>query len=314
LADLDVLPRSDTIAGAIVALWRHIAIDASDQDVTRIAAEPPFTVSSAMPTVCVDGKWETLLFLPPGIFDWIPALPAVERKKLKRVRFASVESLRSLLNGSMPPGVMARGEALVPASFDGELWTNQSRLRLQIDRMGDRPMDGQLYEFGGVQLSINVCLTLIVDFIDSGCRSNVEAALALLGDEGIGADRTAGYGSFTIDDADSGFTADLGTGARLCLSLLHPTRDEVGRGLLDAPAEYLITTRGGWATSMNGASFRRKVVNMLAEGSVVNELGSRRYGDSVMVLEPGQPGPSHPVYRLGSAVTLSIRPPNASKS
>src|SRR5262249_30864117 len=154
----------------------------------------------------------------------IPALPAIERKKLKRVRFASVESLRSLLNGNMPPGVVAIGEALVPASFDGELWINQSRLRLQVDRMGDRPMDGQLYEFGGVQLSSKVCLTVIVDFIDKGCRSNVEAALSLLGDEGIGADRTAGYGSFAIDDAEAGFAVDLGTGARLCLSLLHPTR------------------------------------------------------------------------------------------
>ncbi|MBV8360097.1 MAG: type III-A CRISPR-associated RAMP protein Csm4, partial [Deltaproteobacteria bacterium] len=278
LADLDVLPRSDTIASAIVALWRHIASGASDQEASRIAAQPPFAVSSAMPAVLAGGKWETLLFLPPGIFDRVPRLSGAERKSLKRVRFASIESLRSLLNGRIPPGVATRGDALVPANFDGELWTNRSRLRLHVDRMGDRPMDGQLYEFGGIHLANNVCLTVIIDFIDASCRSNVEAALALLGDEGIGADRTAGYGSFVVDNVEEGFVADLGTGARLSLSLLHPTRDEIERGLLDPPAEYLITSRGGWATSTSASSFRRKIVNMLAEGSLVNDLGSQRYG------------------------------------
>jgi CRISPR-associated protein Csm4 len=307
LADLDFLPRSDTIASAIIALWRHVALGASDQEVTRIAAQPPFAVSSAMPSVLVGGKWETLLFLPPGIFDRISRLSGAQRKSLKRVRFASVESLRSLLNGTMPPSVVARGDALVPANFDGELWTNRSRLRLQVNRMGDRPMDGQLYEFGGIHLADNVCLTVVVDFIDDGCRGIVEAALVLLGDEGIGADRTAGYGGFIVEHAEEGFAADLGTGARLSLSLLHPTRDEIERGLLDPPAEYLITGRGGWATSVSASSFRRKVVNMLAEGSLLKDLGSRRYGDSVIVLEPGDLGPSHPIYRVGAAVTLPIK-------
>ena len=311
LADLDFPPRSDTIASAIVALWRHVGGGASDQEVTRIAAQPPFAVSSAMPTVLVGDKWETLLFLPAGIFDRLLPLSGAERKILKRVRFGSIESLQSLLNGRMPHGAIARGDALVPATFDGELWTNHSRLRLQVDRMGDRPMDGQLYEFGGVHLANNVCLIVVVDFIDAGCRSTVEAALALLGDEGIGADRTAGYGAFTVEHVEERFAPDLGTGARLSLSLLHPTRDEIAGGLLDSPAEYLITTRGGWATSMNTVSFRRKVVNMLAEGSLVKDLGSRRYGDSAMVLEPGDSGPSHPVCRLGTAVTLPIKPPDA---
>jgi CRISPR-associated protein Csm4 len=309
LADLDVLPRSDTIASAIIALWRHVAPGASAQEVARIAAEPPFAVSSAMPTINVSGKWQMLFFLPAGIFDRIHRLSGAQRKSLKRVRFGSIESLRSLLNGTMPSGVVARGDALVPADFYGELWTNRSRLRLQVDRMGDRPMDGQLYEFGGVHLANNVCFTVIVDFMDTSCREILEAALALLGDEGIGADRTAGYGAFIIDHIEDRFATDLGTGARLSLSLLHPTRDEIGRGLLDPPAEYLIATRGGWATSINAVSFRRRGINMLAEGSLVKDFGSQRYGDSAMVLEPGELGPSHPVYRLGSAVTLPIKPP-----
>jgi len=153
----------------------------------------------------------------------------------------------------------------------------------------------------------------MIDFFDAGCRTNVEAALALLGDQGIGADRTAGYGAFTIEDIEEVSAPDLGTGARLSLSLLHPTRDEIEQGLLDPPAEYVIASRGGWATSTNADSFRRKVVNMLAEGSIIKDLGHAGYGDSVMVLQPGNSGPKHPVYRLGTAVTLPVKPPGAHK-
>lgn len=313
LADLDVLPRSDTIAGALIALWRHVVPGVSDHDVTRVAAEPPFAVSSAMPTALIGRKWETLLFLPAGIFDRVPKLSAAERKSFKRVRFADLQSIRSLLAGSLPQGAVPRGDALLPAGFEGELWTNRSRLRLQVDRMGDRPMEGHLYEFGSVHLGNNVRLTVIIDFIDDSCRRDVEAALALLGDEGIGGDRSAGYGGFAIEDVEDNFAPNFGNGARLSLSLLYPTRDEIEHGLLDPPAEYLITSRGGWATSPRAAGLRRKVVNMLSEGSLVRDLGRRGYGGSAMVLEAGEPWPDHPVYRLGLAVTIPIKPPDGSQ-
>jgi len=312
LSDLDALPRSDTVAGAIVALWRHVVPSASEGDVSRIAADPPFAVSSAMPTLRLDGKWDTLLFVPAGIFDHVGELSAAERKTFKRIRFANVQSIRSLLSGRLPSGAVPRGDALIPAAFHGELWTSQSRLRLQVDRFGDRPMEGQLFEFASLHLADDVGLTVIIDFIDAACRRDVEAALALLGDEGIGADRTAGYGTFSVEAAEEGFAPDLGKGARLSLSLLHPIRDEVEHGLLDAPAEYLITSRGGWATSARAAGLRRKVVNMLTEGSLIRDLGRRRYGGSPMVLEATSGGAEHPVYRVGAAVTIPIGPPPVS--
>jgi hypothetical protein len=44
---------------------------------------------------------------------------------------------------------------------------------------------------------------------------------------------------------------------------------------------------------------------MLAEGSVVRDLGAARYGDSVCVLAAG-PGRPYSVYRSGCALTIPI--------
>jgi CRISPR-associated protein Csm4 len=308
LADLDVLPRSDTLAAALISLWRHVVPGASDNDVTRIAADPPFAISSALPTVRLGGKWQTLLFVPAGTIDRIANLSSVQRKQLKRVRFADLDSLRALLAGSLPENSAQYGEALITGYVQGDLWSERSRIRLQVDRLGDRPMEGLLYEFGGVHLGPRVRLSVVVDFIDESCRRDVEAALALLGDEGIGGGRSVGYGGFVIEHVEEGFSADLGSGARLALSLLHPSREEIESGLLDSPAEYTIVSRGGWATPPGMAGLRRKPVNLIAEGSIIRDLGRARYGASPIVLEEG---PGHPVFRPAVAVTIPIKPPGA---
>jgi CRISPR-associated protein Csm4 len=316
LADLDLLPRSDTLASAIISVWRHVISEASATDVTRIAADPPFAISSALPTVMVGDAWRTLLFVPAGTFDRVAGLPSDIRKELKRIRFADSDALGALLNGRLPNTAAQCGEALISGNFEGDLWHKQSRLRMQVDRFNDHPIEGMLYEFGSVQLAAQVRLSIAIDFIDESSRGAVEAALALLGDEGIGGDRSSGYGGFEIEEVRENFAqdfADLGDGARLSLSLLCPARDEIEAGLLDAPAEYTIASRGGWTTSPGAAAMRRRPVNMLVEGSIIRDLGRRIYGASPMVLEGGDgAGTAHPVFRPGCAVTIPIKPPGAS--
>ena len=123
LADLDLLPRSDTLAAAIISLWRHVMPDASASDVTRIAADPPFAISSALPTVMIDGNWRTLLFVPAGTFDRVAELPSDLRKTLKRIRFADPDALRALLAGRLPNTAAPCGEALMNANFEANFGT-----------------------------------------------------------------------------------------------------------------------------------------------------------------------------------------------
>ena len=149
-------------------------------------------------------------------------------------------------------------------------------------------------------------MTVVAHFRDAAVRPAVEAALRLLGDEGLGADRSAGYGRFVVEAAE-GFDVRLGRGMRLNLSLLHPSEAEIREGLLDRPATYDLVTRGGWVTTPGARSLRKQAVRMVAEGAVLCDLGRDTYGDSPEVLHPEPDlGLFHPVHRLGVAVTLPI--------
>ncbi|MGH7907651.1 MAG: hypothetical protein ACREP6_13600, partial [Candidatus Binataceae bacterium] len=82
------------------------------------------------------------------------------------------------------------------------------------------------------------------------------------------------------------------------------TKAEVANGLLKPPAAYSLVQRGGWAELGGSGAARRQSINMLAEGSIVRDLDTARYGESVCVLDTG--ALPHRVYRSGCAVTASI--------
>lgn len=301
LGEVEKFPRSDTLAAALVSLWGHVT-NASASEVTSIAAEPPFAVSSAMP-VLADG--EPLLPLPVGLGERLAQGVPEVRKELRRTRFARAATIRKAVVEGDFAGARAQlrdTEREVAASMGEE-----SRTRLAVDRLGGGPIEGLLFDFGTVRLRDGARLGVVADLGDGSARAPFEAALRLLGDCGIGGDRSVGCGAFEVESV-SKFDPRLGEGARLVLSLLHPTPREIGEGLLDDPASYRLVPRGGWLTVPGAASLRRKRVNMLEEGSMVRDLGVRSYGDSPRVLDAlPELGLTHPVHRPGRAVTVPIR-------
>jgi CRISPR-associated protein Csm4 len=313
LADLEELPRSDTILAGVVSA--SCLLGASAQEAEDLAAHPPFALSSALPTVEVGGRHVCLLPVPTGLFDRLRSHDRGD-KRLRRARYVPPAILEELLAGRIPDDVVAVGGVLIDRSsatrFPKGLWRTASRTRLAVNRLDDGPIEGLLYEFGEVVFSPGVTLTILVSFQQPEKRSAFEAALRLLADEGLGADRTAGYGRLGLEAAEP-FNVAPGTGMRLNLSLLHPTKAEVEKGLLDEPAVYDLVIRGGWVTAPGGRTLRRRAVRMLSEGAVVRDLGTDAYGDSPRVLEPmPELGLSHSVYRPGVAVTVPIPwPPRA---
>lgn len=309
LSELEALPRSDKLASAILSLWSAVEPSISPAALTELANNPPFAISSAMPMLQLGGQWETLLFIPVGLAESLGSIAAIDRKRRKRLRFADAAALKQMLANQFPNDFSLRGDAIVSGNgSDAPLWHRESRLRLQVDRLGDRPSPGLLYRFDAVRFAEDVRLCIVAQFLDRQVRPAFEAALRLLGDEGLGGDRTSGYGHFVVESAQDGFTPQLGHGARLSMSLLHPSRQEVETGLLDPPAAYQLVPRGGWITGAGaGPAIRRKVLNMLQEGSVVRDLGGGSYGDAAAVMEPvAVRGLDHPVYRSGRAVTVPI--------
>jgi CRISPR-associated protein Csm4 len=307
LADLDELPRSDTVSAALLSVWSHVD---RDSDIGSLAAAPPFVVSSALPVLqdC-DGRWQLLLPLPVGIIDRLALSPS-QQKGLRRARFVEQSVLTELLAARLRIPVRTcshclLSEGLAERYTDG-LWWADTRQRLAVNRLGDGPIPELLYEFGATSFAPGVCLGVVASCRSARMQATFEAALQLLGDEGLGADRSAGYGRFAVESQERVDPA-LGTGMLLSLSLFHPTADEVREGVLEAPAAYDLVIRGGWVTAPGARTLRKQNVRMLSEGSVIRDLGRQIYGDSPKVLDPmPELGLRHAVYRPGVAVTLPI--------
>jgi CRISPR-associated protein Csm4 len=293
LADLDGLPRSDTIAAALISLWRWVD---SSAPIAEIAARPPFAVSCALPVPA--GRDEPLFPVLPGVLGAGRRDDPAQRKRWKAVRFMAASGFRALAQGQEP-------DAAQFPDPQSPLWTDDVRLRLEVDRLGDHPAEGRLFEFGTTSFGDGVRLALICDLDSDSVRNTFEAVLRLLGDEGLGGDRKVGNGRFAVIESRP-FDVALGEGARLCLSLLHPTKEEIDAGLLDEPAAYTLVERGGW---IDGMPLRRASIRMIAEGSLLRDLGRPTLGDSPKVLDPlPERGLPHPIFRPGRAVTIPATP------
>jgi len=326
-ADLEDLPRSDTLAAAVVSVWPSAQPGFSDSDLERLAAAPPFVLSSAMPALERNGRVEPLLFVPPALIERISAKDP-HAKRLRKTRFADAGTIRALMaRKALAPdallvsadGSLLRADAPSKSSaepatkpnakpdeiFEARLWHHETRPRLSIDRSTGRGGEGILFRYASTVFRSDLFLAVLAEFRDPSCRSKFETALRILGEEGLGGGRSIGFGRFRVERVGNDFAPDFGHGARLTLSLMHPARSEVQAGLLDPPAAYTLVTRGGWVEIAGIGAARRKALNMLAEGSVVRDLNRNQYGDSVCVMAAG-PAMPHPVYRSGCALTIPI--------
>jgi CRISPR-associated protein Csm4 len=129
----------------------------------------------------------------------------------------------------------------------------------------------------------------------------VEQALMMLGEEGLGARRSAGLGRFELQGPEVvALRCPSEFDAHLLLSLYHPTKREVTEGVLE-DARYHLILRKGWISSPDDASQRRMGIRMIREGAL---LPIAVTGDLTDVRPSGFP---HAVYRSGLAFTVPCR-------
>jgi CRISPR-associated protein Csm4 len=314
--EIDPLPRSDTLTAALFSLWPHLF---PEDAIEQLAQEPPFALSSALPWIEGDGQIDYFLPCPLGLLDNL-AREAKERKSIKKISHLTPELIRRQTSGELLDTKRGRryGEKQVkeirlwshrPADEDNSdrpFQRRAERLRLTVDRLGGGSVPGLLFDFAAVEFAPHCGGAVFTWFRSEDIRRKVEAVLTLLGEEGLGGDRTAGLGRFKVVAQEEVSFPDLGTGGRLLLSLYHPTTAEVEAGVLDR-ARYDLITRGGWVTAPGAMSLRRRPVRMLREGSVILDLGKELYGDASCVLNPlPELGLLHPIFRGGPALTLPI--------
>lgn len=297
--------RSDTLWAALVQMW-SLLFDESPQD---LAAACPFAVSSCFPLV----KGQRFYPLPDTAREDLAtalqktgeAQAGLRFKDIKKIKFINEQLLLRVLqadrlqlndlepSGSHFPHVKGKDAAYA---------ATEQRPRLRIDRLSGSVEGENFFYCSDLFFHDQSGLFFLMRCQDDAVRTRFEAALHLLGDTGLGADRTVGRGTFTCTAQPAQFPDPQHAGCFLLLSLYHPTREEVQAGTLQQALGYSLVRRSGHAGAPGVGSLRRADVWMLGEGSM---LVAPVQGDIPEVIAASTLAP-HPVYRYGRAFLMPM--------
>ncbi|OQA15688.1 MAG: hypothetical protein BWY63_02877 [Chloroflexi bacterium ADurb.Bin360] len=326
---LDYVP-SDTLFAALLDTWRHIG-----RDVTKIISKegrPVLRVTSAFPFA------GSVRFFPKPVdlqqlFTEATLKKEGAGKRLKKIRFLSEGLLLKAANGaylddalfpeeeydSPQTGIALQGGAfwllaeeaknlpkdwpVVPDKWwllrRKKVFEAQMAPRVTVDRINTAP---NLFQSERVLFNAGCGLW----FGAVGELSDLPELLTVLGDAGLGGERTAGYGHFTTTSTDILDLPDPQECAYL-LSRWHP-KDQTEITLLQRPdSAYKIEAVEGWLRTPDpAAAQRRKRIWLVAEGSLID---GNPQGDAADVrpeydAKSGEKIP-HPIYRSGFAVALN---------
>lgn len=311
--------HSDTLYSAIFTVWSHIFPDEVGSYIG--AASPPFLLSSAFP---FQGQAE---FYPKPL---APMKLDIDRKHFSRVQFIEAELFQEILSGGKPsfdpkdtrqngrfwikPNPDKHvGQPKEPSPQNGRTLLGPPETpimhevevpRVVIDRITNQ---GMLYYVSELHFGKNAGLFFWVRFNVPDIRSRLMQVLRVLGDEGIGLDRSSGKGLFKVNDDDISDEAVPGPNdaARfLTLSLFHPQEEEVKSNLLHCSG-YELVQRGGY---VSGRSYRRKTLTMFTEGSVFSGSPTAAFGDKEIVLPQDFEGSTlnNSIYRYGYAFPIGF--------
>lgn len=152
-------------------------------------------------------------------------------------------------------------------------------------------------------------LFFLAEFHDNGLRSQIMKIIRLLGESGIGTDRTVGNGLFLFDEnrdviKDITFSTQ-GSELQIPLGLYLPLEDELKEIDLDN-SYWGWYKRGGYIGGSENeeiAHLRKKSIFMFSEGSVFT--GKHKLTGKYVDLKPEWGHPIHPVWRCGMPIFIN---------
>lgn len=343
---------SDTLFSALCHAIRQQFGLATLQDFLASCSslDPPLVLSSAFPYVLSRREEEVEDWSPPNLFDpgravrffprpmepppGVPDVPK-ERKRIKKIAWVSEGIFRAWVGGESlgqhyaPKHLVQGGRVWLTApekervagwrdeeTDDIRLWAVGDVPRVTVDR---RASTSTVYQAGRVWFPTGGGLWLLMRW-RSDWQKRGELALWVLGDEGIGGERSAGHGLFCLHGPYplSGLP-DPTPGERfLTLSLYHPTKGELADVLGGEGINYRFQVRRGWMASpdqvesaeegtLSGSALRRKAVRMFAEGSILRWPDRRTALGALADVTPDVFS-THKVWRYGLAWAVGYRP------
>jgi CRISPR-associated protein Csm4 len=280
---------------------------------------------------------------PPGVPD-----RAEERKRLKRIEWVSEGIFRAWVNDDRAglarewirettiggqqvryPN-LAQGDHLWLTAEERERvagWRDEETDEIRLWAVGDAPrvtVDRQantsaVYQAGRLWFQPGGGLWLLMRW-RADWQKRGEEALQVLGDAGMGGERSAGHGQFCPRGPHNlGKLLEPVPGGRfLTLSLYYPLPDELRGVIAGDGVNYRLRMRRGWMSSpdegrdgqgnvVRGRALRRKAVRMFAEGSILGWPVGVPVRGALADVTPEAFG-VHRVWRYGLACAVGYRP------
>ena len=299
---------ADTLFSALCQTWATFYDTASLTDfLNQYTAENeslPFTLTSAFPFA-----HDFYLFPKPLIFK-------STSKKNKRVQFVSRSLFENIITGNPPTfdekdeknvitgekvWVNSEEKKQLKKAMDEKLnvWETTTRPRVSIDRQTE---ESSIWHVETVQFNTDCGLWFAINYDSDETKQKIETLLRVLGDNGIGGERNAGYGLFDFDEVALEIPTAEDSTQFVTLSPICPKSSEQLEHLLKGDIAYNLNPLTGWVGS-HGTYKRRKQINMFTEGSVLN--ASDESIGRLVDLKPDNW--THPVYRYGYAWQVGIK-------
>ncbi|OIP68749.1 MAG: type III-A CRISPR-associated RAMP protein Csm4 [Oscillatoriales cyanobacterium CG2_30_44_21] len=294
--------RSDTLFSALVIAYARLGKKV-DTLLERFHQEKkPFCLSSSF--IYRENEGKTTYFLPR------PKHPPINyptgddlkiAKDYKKLNFLDLETWRSWYqNQSFDPSKN------LPENIYSKCFDIDKQPKIAIDR---NTRATNLYHTSFVRYhskpNDKSGLYFLIKFEDEildNDLNDLEAAIRLLGEEGLGGERSSGAGQFepSWHDLDKEWKDLVDFKEENAQSLISLYWDEENLISLEN-SSYELQGRGGWITSSSKNQRRKKVI-MFAEGSVFREVPRGKLAN-VTPPEFSQ----HQIYRSGIAVSLPIK-------
>ena len=301
LEETEISIPADTLFSAICQTWRTFYGEESLTDfLAQYETDEPFLLTSAFP-FAGDSR-----FFPKPLID-LDVNADDDRKKLKKVRFVSERRFRQIVDGE---SIAFDSDHLIN---DGQLWIHDDdkcpptawqtdkRPRVTLDRQSST---SEIWHLKVVKFEEGCGLWLDVKFEAKEIQTQIETILRVLGDTGIGGERSAGYGTFNLHSEPAESDSERETDRFVTLSPICPRdADELDRLIQGNNVGYTLEERSGWIGSSEGSGLRRQQVWMFAEGSVL--CGKDTQVGRLVDLRPAEC--PHPVWRYAYAWPIKYR-------
>ena len=248
---------------------------------------PPESPGSGATTTADRKRWKSIRLVSPGLLDaWIRGDGATVRSA--ELIGSSAAMLESETEGRVPPQRLVYEDLLPGVAVDriSQSTTPYTRRLIRLNRDAE-------------------CGAYFLIDLPGAEAGRLKELVEMLGEQGLGGERSLGYGGFTVERVEPfafpGMTQGRRAGAAISLGLYLPTQTEVEAGVLNGPAAYDCTMRGGWLSDIAGTSFKKMSVRMCVEGSVFPLAGA--INGACVDLRPDI-FQAHPVWRSGRGIMM----------